>query len=143
MLLPCLAAAFPMQQHAPGSSCRQPCALWLCPMPQPPLCPGLLLLVWVGCSRRPPMFWVALGLFPGRWTESCGSLEEQGLRARRFSSQPPVCKLRLRGHLHGAAAADGASERADVETATCLGFSTFPQPTATSLVITCVSLGLV
>lgn len=66
------------------------CVLWLCPVPQPPPCPGLLLLAWVGCSERQPMFLVAVGLFPLLWTKSWGSLEEQGLCACRFNSQPCV-----------------------------------------------------
>lgn len=49
--------------------CPVSCVLWLFPVPQPPLCPGLLLLVRVGGSGCPPMFLVAMGLTPCCWTE--------------------------------------------------------------------------
>lgn len=84
-----------------------------------------------------------MGLFPLALSsagQSCGNLEGQGLHACRFSSQPCVQTVPPEP---SAAVADGALELAVVEMAACLGLSTSPQPTATSLVITSVSLGLV
>lgn len=122
----------PAASHPRCSCSPVSCGSALCPVA---LCPGLLLLL--GGFSEQPMFLVALGLFPCCWT---GSLEEQGLGACRLSSQPCVHTVPW---CPSAAAADGALELAAVETATCLGLSTSPRPTSTSLVTTHVSLGLV